>query len=544
MTNSSEPEKSFSRRALLTATGAGAAGLALSKPAQTAASCTNPSSIKWDRDADVIVIGSGTGLAGALVTAASGQKVVVLEKGLAPGGNTGISGGVAWIPNNRVMLQEGIEDSRGEALRYLEHLAQGQADVELREAFVDNGADMAEFIEANSPIQWRVSKMMGAVADYHPEWPGALRRGRSIEPVMPAVSMAGGFLISGLLQGFENAGGELLLAHPARELVWQINEQGLREVLGVIATHKGSSIRIKANNGVLLASGGFEHNSLLKQHFLRGTSPFSLGVSTNTGDGLQMAMALGADLRNMNECWGICAYKGEADDFVTKGSAIGIMAQIEKRNPGSIVVNRYGERFHNEGADYDSTWRSYLEWENWGRVGYRNLPAFQLFDSTAREIYSIAGRTGNQPLPAWIRSADTLEQLADDLGIDRVGLTTTVQQFNKLARQGKDPAYHRGESVYDTYGADNPAVTLGPLEKGPFYGAEVTPADLGTCGGPRVNGRAQVQDVFGNTIRNLYASGNCAGIGSPGASYGGGGGTIGPALTFAYIAGKNLAHRL
>lgn len=539
MANSSETNKGISRRKLLTATGVGAAGLALTPTSQASAACA--AEPIWDREADVVVVGSGTGLAGALVAAKAGLEVVVLEKGISPGGNTGISGGVAWVPNNSISKREGVKDSREQALQYLEHLAQGQADLELREAFVDNGSAMLEFIEDNTSITWRVSKLLGPSSEYHPEWKGAVNPGRSIEPVAPpSVYFFGGMLISALMQGVMEAGGKLLLEHPAEELVWHIDSNGQREVLGVIANHKGKKVRIKARKGVHLASGGFEHNQELKQHFLRGPSPHSLGVKTNTGDGLKMAMAVGADLRNLNECWGISAYKGETDAFEKDGSAITIIAQIEKRTPGNIVVNRHGERFHNEGADYDSSWRSYLEWENWGDLGYRNMPAFQISDSKVRENASIAGRRKDQPLPDWVVQADSLDELAEKLGIDKAGLKATVKEFNKHARKGKDPIYHRGESNYDTGGSGDATQALAPVEKAPFYGVQIGPADLGTCGGPRVNGKAQVQDVFGNTIKNLYASGNCSGVGSPGSSYGGGGGTIGPALTFAYIAGKQL----
>jgi len=541
MDKSPENDKGVSRRKLLTA---GAVGLALSQSAQAIGTCPGEKPVNWDREVDVIVVGSGTGLVGALVAATAGLDVIVLEKGISPGGNTAISGGVAWVPNNSISKREGIKDSREQALKYLMHLAQGQADLELREAFVDNGSAMLEFIETNTPITWRVSKLMGQASEYHPEWSGAISTGRSVEPVAPSnVQFFGGMLVSGLIQGFMGAGGELLLEHPAQELVWQFDADGQREVLGVIVNHKGKKIRIKARKGVHLASGGFENNPELKKHFLRGPSPYTLGVKTNTGDGLKMAMAVGADLRNLNECWGISAYQGEADAFEKDGSAITIIAQVEKRNPGNIVVNRHGERFHNEGADYDSSWRSYLEWENWGDLGYRNMPAFQISDSKVRDNASIAGRTKDQPLPDWVVKADTLEELAEKLGINKAGLKATVKEFNKHARKGKDPMYHRGQSAYDTYGSGNSEMTLAPLKKAPFYGAEIGPADLGTCGGPRVNGKAQVQDVFGKTIHNLYASGNCAGVGAPGSSYGGGGGTIGPALTFAYIAGYEMSRR-
>ena len=121
------------------------------------------------------------------------------------------------------------------------------------------------------------------------------------------------------MQSLMKAGGQLLLEHPAEELIWQVGADGQREVLGVIANHKGKKIRIRARKGVHLASGGFEHNQEMKKHFLRGPSPYSLGVKTNTGDGLRMAMGVGADLRNLNECWGISAYQGEADAFEKDG---------------------------------------------------------------------------------------------------------------------------------------------------------------------------------------------------------------------------------
>jgi succinate dehydrogenase/fumarate reductase flavoprotein subunit len=205
-------------------------------------------------------------------------------------------------------------------------------------------------------------------------------------------------------------------------------------------------------------------------------------------------------------------------------------------------VNRYGERFANEAAAYDVTWRSFHTWENWGEVGFRNLPAYAIFDNTVRRKSTIAGRTQAQGLPDWVLRADTIAGLATLLGIDAGGLVSTVERFNYNAARGLDPDYHRGESLYDRSGTDAVSATLGPLREAPFYGAEVSPGTLGTCGGLRVNGRAQVVDVFDRPIRRLYAAGNTAGVGSPGALYGGGGGTLGPAFTFSYIAGREMVN--
>jgi succinate dehydrogenase/fumarate reductase flavoprotein subunit len=493
----------------------------------------------WDLETDVVIVGSGTGLVGGLAAAAAGAKIVVLEKRAIAGGSTGHSGGVAWVPNNRIMHEEGIEDSREEALRYLTHLAQQQADPELIEAFLDAAPDMADFVQSHSPIRWRVSKIMGDNADYHPEWPGALPRGRSIEPIVERQGLYGPELIQGLRQGFESAGGEILFETPVERLIVEESPDGTRSVLGVEARREGAPFLVRARRAVHLAAGGFDWDFDMKRHFLRGPTDYSLGANGNTGDGIRMAMAAGADLRNMNEVFGITVYREEAELVREHRMGATLNAEVEKRSAGSIVVNERGERFQNEAADYDTTWRSYFTWENWGELGYRNLPAFLLFDSKVRENGRIAGVAAGGKLPEWVFEAASLTELAEHFGIDPLGLERTVARFNVYASQLRDPDFTRGESAYDRYGQPDKAITLAPLDRAPYYGAEIAPADLGTCGGARVNGSAQVVDPFGRVIEGLYASGNNAGIGSPGSSYGGGGGTIGPAMTFSFIAGRH-----
>jgi len=530
----------LSRRRFL---GGAAAGMALG--ATGALGCGADSEAPpqhWDREVDLVVVGSGTGLVGALAAAVEGAEVLVLEKRSLAGGSTGHSGGVAWVPNNSYARAEGIEDSREHALRYLRHLAQGQADEELLEAFVDKGPEMAEFVEANSPIRWRVSTIMGDNADYHPEWPGAVQRGRSIEPTSDRQGHFGPELIEGLRRGFESAGGEIVFDAPARRLILSHAADGSREVIGVEAERDGRPYFVRARRGVQLAAGGFEWDFEMKRHFLRGPTLYTLGAGGNTGDGVRMAMDAGADLRNMNEVWGISVYKAEGEAVKPHRGSPTLNAELEKRSAGSIVVNTRGERFHNEAADYDSTWRSYHTWENWGELGYRNLPAFILFDSKVRRNGRIAGVNAEEAaLPDWVIEAPSLAELAEKLGIDGEGLARTVARFNAFARELRDPDFTRGDSSYDRYGQPDRAITLGPLDEPPFFGTEICAGDLGTCGGARVNAQAQVLDPLGRIIGGLYASGNNAGVGSPGSSYGGGGGTIGPALTFAYIAGRHAA---
>ncbi|SVE36104.1 uncharacterized protein METZ01_LOCUS488958, partial [marine metagenome] len=163
----------------------------------------------WDMETDVVVVGSGTGLVGAITAASKGMDVIVIEKASSPGGNTAISGGVAWIPNNPVMKREGYKDSKEKTLKYLNQLSQGQSTNELIEAFATEGPKMINFLEENSSLKWRVSKIMGEAAEYHPDWLGSVKKGRSIEPDVSGVEpgiLLGGHLISYLLQSFYSLG--------------------------------------------------------------------------------------------------------------------------------------------------------------------------------------------------------------------------------------------------------------------------------------------------------------------------------------------------
>lgn len=480
--------------------------------------------LAWDEEADVIVVGSGCGLVAALAAAVSKAKVLVLEKSEQTGGSTRLSGGVIWIPGNHVLQSEGTEDPRDKALAYVEKVARGQAPLELLEAFVDRGPEMAAFVQNNSNFKWRSSIFLG---DYHPEWEGAIAKGRSIEPDLEGPFMElGPQLVGAIEDGAVAAGAEIRTQTPVTRLVTRLLEDGRQEVLGVEAQSDGATVRIKGNRAVVLAAGGYDWDMELKKHFLRGTSMFTLGHTGNTGDGLKMAMSAGADLRNMNECWGGIVFAEEAGAAAAEGKGANLKAMAQRRSPGCITVNRHGQRFHNEAAPYDPSWAAFMGAENFGDLLDRNLPAFHISDKKVKPSAD-----------SGVHQADTVAELAEKLGIDPDGLEAAVMQFNENALLGADPLFHRGESEYDTmYGP-----TLAPLDKPPYYGVQVAPADLGTCGGARVNENAQVLTPLGEILPRLYAAGNSSGVGGPGAGYGGGGGTIGPAFTFAYIAGVHAA---
>ena len=167
----------------------------------------------WHGETDIAVIGAGTGLVGAITSLKKGLRVVILEKAASPGGTTAISGGVAWVPNNHVMKREGFNDSRANTLTYLNQLSQGQADQELIEAFATEGPRMVKFLEDNTSLKWRVSKIMGEASEYHTDWQGSVPKGRSIEPDSgaPLGAHLGGYLVSYLLKAFNNLGGKIIL---------------------------------------------------------------------------------------------------------------------------------------------------------------------------------------------------------------------------------------------------------------------------------------------------------------------------------------------
>ncbi len=531
------------RRTFLKGAGSAlAAGAAASLAVGSGAALASEAEPTWDYECDFVVVGAGTGLTGALAAAVDGCSVIVLECAGITGGTMAASGGVSYVPCNSCEAAEGIEDTREMARTYLVACAEGQASDEIIDAYLDRASEMADFVEENSPLTWMISDFRRCY-EYHPEWEGAVFRGRSLYPAdgENPPERRGYLLAQHLTQGVEDAGGQILLNTKATRLITRPQEDGSPEVIGVHAEGPDGEINVKAAKGVLLSAGGYDYDEEMKSSFLRIPTLYSNAAKGCDGTGIKMAMAVGAALTNMNECWGYPAYKVPGE--------MGWFQGFDHQEPGKIVVNRYGERFMNEGGDYDTLWRGFSAFNTWNNqddFGWRNLPAFTIMDDAARRRYGMAYKYGDE-YPEWAVSADTLRELAEKLGIDPDGLEATVEKFNQYAEDGYDPDFHRGESLYDRLwnqkgeGTPGPEESLGALTTPPFWGAEVCAGTLGTCGGPKVNANAQVVNAFGEVIPRLYCAGNNSGVGSPGAGYTGGGATIGPAMTFAYIAGRHAA---
>ena len=527
----------------------------------------------WDHEVDVVVLGTGgAGLTAALVAAANGAQVAVYEKAATVGGTTAVSGGIAWIPaHNRAAAGELTVD---DAMRYLQAQSLGAMDTALVETFVRTGPQMLDFIEAHSQLKFEVAE---GFPDYKPELPGgrpgggrsmnakpfnlaelpgdwreritsfpadfsnvgidAETRARIHAAVDDAdVCVAGTALIAGLLKGLLDLGVAPVTEARAVELY---SEQD--RITGVRINLGDRDIRVGARRGVVLATGGFEWDAELVDAFLRGPMHGPVSPPNNTGDGLRMAMAHGAELANMGEAWWVPIVQIPGDTFEGKPRSRSV--RLERTRPRSIIVNRAGRRFLNEAGEYNSMAGPFHHLDP--RLGYLNDPAWIVFDSLHLKKYGFLGVDPGQAVPDWFCQSATLDELEAKTGISASQLAATLQTWNANVANEVDPDFGRGSSAYDGYWGDaagaTPALkTLGPIDTAPYFAVPVTVGAMGTKGGPRTDRDGAVRHVDGSVIPGLYAAGNAM-AGVTGKAYGGAGGTLGPAMVFGYRAGYAAA---
>ena len=542
---------------------------------------------------DVVVLGSGAaGLAAALVAAAGGADVGLYEKAELLGGTTAISGGIVWVPGNHLMDgADGIDTAErdadpAEALQYLRALAGDALDVAVADALVSAGPEMLRFVESASPCRFR---LLAGYPDYHPDVPGARPGGgRSLEPDLFDLSALGGWaqrlrfwdgtprpvllsetsfggatkppmasviaerrergvcgmgeaLVGSLLAGCLDAGVAVHTGARARQLVTAGGRvTGVR--FGTLAAEGATGeVTVGARRGVILATGGFEWNEALVRAFLRGPMDAPAGVPTNTGDGLEMATDAGAALGNMAQAWWAPMARIPGEE--AWGAPRHHLVLAERTRPGSIMVNGAGERFCNEAANYNALGGAFHQLDP-ATLRHYNAAAWLVCDDRYRRRYPLPGCRRGAEAPPWIHRGDTLADLAAVIGVPAAALGETVAGFNRNAATGSDPAFGRGAGVYDRFNGDRTlagaAATLGVLDAPPFYAVAIRIGALGTSGGPRTDVRGRVSARSGGTIPGLWAAGNV--MAAPTASvYAGAGGTLGPAMTFGYLAGRDAA---
>ncbi|MCW2620971.1 MAG: putative Succinate dehydrogenase [Frankiales bacterium] len=527
----------------------------------------------WDETIDVVVVGTGAaGLTAAVRASDAGARVLVVEKSTLVGGSTSVSAGIVWVPLNAHQAEWGISDTREEALAYVRRLSGRVADPDLLELCVDRGGEMLAYVEAHTPLTMTT---MAHYPDYYAAYdvPGKKDGGRSCEPfpfpvgaqlpdwadriqtkvavrgqvarnmlaedlgqltrtpeelerrTREDIRTKGSALVAGLLRGVLDRGIEVRMQTRAEQL---LGEDGVVRGLRVTGSD-GTSSSIRATQGVVLASGGFEWNHDLVSAFI-GYELYPISPRTATGDGHIMGMEAGALLGNMHSYWGSGAMVDPTD--LTSGVALPTFDDARAAG-GTVVVNAHGDRFVNEAQPYHDFAHAFGEFDA-TTVSFPNEIAWMIFDDGLRSRKQILSFRPGDPVPDWVATGTTIAALGEALGIDPVHLEATVADFNTHAADGRDPAFGRPRGMT--------GARIRPVDRGPFYAVRIYPGTLGTNGGLRTDAHGQVRRARGGVIDGLYAAGNAAA--SPlGWGYPGGGTTLWIAMTMAYVAGEHVARR-
>jgi 3-oxosteroid 1-dehydrogenase len=551
---------------------------------------------EWDSTTDLLVVGSGAGaMTAAFAAKREGLDTLVVEKTPYFGGSSALSGGGLWVPNNPLMAQAGFRDSPEQARTYMDATVGDRVPAARKQAYLSKAPEMVAYMLAHSRLELEVSR---EYTDYYPDLPGAMTGGRCLDPgiypgrrlgpllrelrprpynvplgmIFKAAEVKDLFLFGrgmrSLLVGTRVflrtvwslvSGAKLLymgqaLVAPLRLSLHELGvpvwlDTGVEQliardgrVVGVAARKQGQPIRILARSGVVLAAGGFAHNQEMREQYQPAptSTEWTSASPGNTGDAIRMGLELGAALDLMEEAWWgpTSLPPGETPFFHV----------VERSCPGSIMVDSAGRRFTNEAASYIDVVHAMYEHN---RSEAASIPAHFVFDQRFRSHYPLGLTLPRRKPPAahlesgYVKLADTLEELAKQTGIDPPGLLETVARFNEFAREGKDLDFHRGENAYDRHYGDptnKPNPCLAPLDKPPFYAVALFPGDLGTKGGLVTDEQARVLREDGSAIEGLYATGN-ASASVMGDTYPGPGSTLGPAMTFGYVAAMHALGR-
>lgn len=544
---------------------------------------------------DLLVVGSGTGMAAALAASELGMSSMIVEKTEYIGGSTARSGGAFWMPANPVLRRNGSLDSLDAGRRYVRAVIGDKAPADRAENFVEHGPATVEMLSRTTPMRFAWAR---DYSDYHPEQPGGSVVGRTcecrplstsilgkhrtmlrpgvVESQLPIPITGADYRVMNLVaslphkalplmakRAFQGIGGRLVGRHyvaggqalaagmfagllRAGVPMWtnttltQLTVDGDR-VTGAVLNRGGRPVRVQARRGVVLAAGGFDHRMDWRRKFQsESLEPLSLGAEGNTGDAIRLAQDIGADIALMDQAWWFPAFAGVPD-------AAPVVMLAERSLPGSLIVDQTGARFVNEACDYMSFGQHVLERE---RNGTPVEQMWLIFDQKYRNSYLMAAQLfPRMPIPrTWYEAgiayrSDTLAALGTQVGLPVETFTATMGRFNETAVAGSDPEFGRGASPYDQYYGDptiSPNPNLRALQHGPFYAVKIVLSDLGTCGGLRADAHARVLREDGSAIAGLYAIGNTA-ANVFGASYPGAGATIAQGLVFGYIAAHDAA---
>ncbi len=559
----------------------------------------------YDHTVDVLVIGSGAGgLTAALAADARGLSTLVVEKASHFGGSSALSGGGIWAPGAPAQVRAGVRLDREEVLGYLRRITEGTVGESRLRAYLEHVPKMLAFLEGASEHLRFVWKP--GYPDYYPELPGGSAEGSVInippidlralgsdaDTLLPPHAVAprglwigpnelvdfyrlrqtwkgkllfvrllwrmararllgervvtmGQALITRLMLAFRERGLELWLDSPMTSLI--TDETG--RVTGAEISRAGSVLRVGARDGVIVASGGFDHGAELRRAHQPYADPdLSLGALSNTGDGITAAQRAGADVALMDGAWWYPA--------VAWGDGRVQFSLNERMMPAQFIVNGDGDRFINEAAPYQDFGYTMIEGEG---AGVRHIPVWLITNEWCWRRYVIFGHlplpripfapvpTGRRLPASWTESGSvvtgrTIEEIAERIGVPADRLRRTADRYDQMAEAGSDTDFHRGDSVYDRYYSDRTLrhPNLAPLGEGPYYAFALVLSDLGTNGGVVTDERARALRADGSAIDGLYATGNASAT-VMGRSYAGAGATLGPAMTFGYVAANDIA---
>ncbi len=530
--------KNVARRDLVKGACLAAAGLGASTAGTSLASETADRQV-WDEEADVVVVGSGTGLFAAFISGFNGATSIVLEKADIVGGTTVTSGGWWWIPANRWMGADGLGSdwTEDEAIEYLEvaDISHGSSS-ETKEDYVRNFHRIAEYIEDTMGYPLMVGHAYGE----YDKVPGAKGEGHSIvfKNVQSGERMRASEYIPDLLvPAIESSGGKIITGTKVTELVR--DDSG--KVCGVVAQAESGTIRVRANQGVVLAAGGFDHNEAMRNAYLRGPIYGTMTSSGCTGDGIVLGQLAGAGLGNMQNTLGGNVF---LDEYVPGDYSfdhnMGFDFGSYRANYGTIIVNKHGHRFMDESVPYSNYPDAAYNYDT-SDHSWTNIPGYLIFSQEHVDLYGWPGSAEERP--EWVGKFDSLDDLASVYGIAAENLKSEIERFNGFCDTGDDLDFTRGTNPWsqtmvpaDVETAANKC--LGRIEP-PYYVALIAPASLGTKGGLTVDVDSRVLDAAGNPIEGLYAAGTNA-AGPLGWTYGGGGGGVGPGLFHSFKAVNHM----
>jgi succinate dehydrogenase/fumarate reductase flavoprotein subunit len=558
-----------------------------------------------DGSYDVVVVGSGAaGMTAALVARKQGLEVLILEKEPTYGGTSARSGGWLWIPCNPLAVEAGVADSREAARNYLRHEAGNSFNAAKVDAFLEHGPAMVEFLQRETDAEFFLSpefpdyhpdvpggvsggRSIGTVPfDARALGPHVTRLGRPLrETTFLGMSIGSGteirhffnvtrsarsaLYVSRVLarygrdmlrhgRGMRLTNGNALIARLAKTAfglgiplrtsapVTGLIRNEAGAVCGVLAKENGEVRRIGARRGVILASGGFSHDAArtrqLYPHLSTAehVSPTAAGA---TGDGLRLGEEAGG---RVDSALSNPAAWAPVSRVRRRDCSLGLFPHfVDRPKPGIIAVTRKARRFVNEANSYHDFIVALLE----ECRGTGENAAWLICDHAAIRRYGL-GYAKPFPVPighhlrsGYLLWGRTIGELAQRAGLDPRLLEQTVARYNEAARAGEDPEFGKGGTAYNRFLGDpehRPNPCLAPIERRPFYAVKVVPADIGTYAGLRTDHWARVLDAEDRPIPGLYAAGNDS-ASIMGGNYPGGGITIGPGMTFGYVAARHIA---